>query len=78
MTQPLPPTPQSPPPDPPHRPRGFMDWLFGRRPTPPNKHSPNDYIGDTVDGDFSSPSAHHHHNHHRSGGSGGGPDLDGL
>lgn len=45
--------------------RSFMDWLFGRKPTPPHKASSNDYIGDTVDGDFSSPSAHHHHNHHR-------------
>ena len=45
--------------------RRFMDWLFGRTPVPPNQHSSNDYIGDIVDGDFSSPSAHHHHNHHR-------------
>jgi len=42
-----------------------MDWLFGRKPAPPQKASSNDYLGDIVDGDFSSPSAHHHHNHHR-------------
>lgn len=48
-----------------HQPRGFMDWLFGRTPPAPAKASPNDYLGDIVDGDFSSPSAHHHHNHHR-------------
>lgn len=76
MTQPRHPAPGSPHPAPSPRPHGFMDWLFGRRPAPPNRHSSNDYIGDTVDGDFSSPSAHHNHNHHRSGG--GRPDLDGL
>jgi hypothetical protein len=42
-----------------------MDWLFGRPPPGPSKTSPNDHLGDIVDGDFSSPSAHHHHNHHR-------------
>lgn len=45
--------------------RTFMDWLFGRPPPGPSKTSPNDHLGDIVDGDFSSPSAHHHHNHHR-------------
>lgn len=55
--------PDTPDADP--RPRNFMDWLFGRRHAAPEKNSPNDYIGDIVDGDFSSPSAHHHHHHHR-------------
>jgi len=38
-----------------------MDWLFGRPPAPPSKSSTNLYLGDIVDGDFSSPSVHHHH-----------------
>jgi hypothetical protein len=38
-----------------------MDWLFGRTPPPPSKASSNLYLGDIVDGDFSSPSVHHHH-----------------
>jgi hypothetical protein len=38
-----------------------MDWLFGRTPPPPDKASSNLYLGDIVDGDFSSPSARHHH-----------------
>ncbi|MBN9481555.1 MAG: hypothetical protein J0I52_15065 [Bordetella sp.] len=41
--------------------RGLMDWLFGRTPPPPAKSSSNLYLGDIVDGDFSSPSVHHHH-----------------
>ncbi|MBD3818044.1 Uncharacterised protein [Brevundimonas diminuta] len=41
--------------------RGLMDWLFGRTPPPPSKASSNLYLGDIVDGDFSSPSVHHHH-----------------
>lgn len=57
MTPQRPPSPESPR----TRKRGFMDWLFGRAPQPPSKASPNLYLGDIVDGDFSSPSAHHHH-----------------
>ncbi len=57
MTPQHPSSPQSPRP----AKRGLMDWLFGRPPAPPKKSSTNLYLGDIVDGDFSSPSVHHHH-----------------